>query len=74
MGWIEEWLQTEWPDAEIYATSVTEQWAVASLNGPNAIRVLEQLTDQPLDDESFPFMSMREATVAGIPRSRSASP
>jgi sarcosine oxidase subunit alpha len=67
MGWIEEWLQTEWPDLEVYATSVTEQWAVASLNGPDASKLLGELTDIPLDDESFPFMSMRQASVAGIP-------
>ncbi len=67
LGWIEEWLQTEWPEKQVYATSVTEQWAVASLNGPNARRVLEKLTDLPLDDAAFPFMSMRETTVAGIP-------
>ena len=67
LSWIEEWLQTEWPNMEVYATSVTEQWAVASLNGPNSIKVLSQLTDIPLDDESFPFMSVKDATVAGIP-------
>ena len=67
MSWIEEWLQTEWPDLEVYANSVTEQWAVASLNGPDAAKLLGELTDIPLDEESFPFMSMKEASVAGIP-------
>ncbi len=69
MGWIEEWLQTEWPQMEVYATSVTEQWAVASLNGPYARKVLEQVIDMPdsLNNDSFPFMSMREARVADIP-------
>jgi len=51
----------------VYATSVTEQWAVASLNGPNSRKLLEELTDLPLDSESFPFLSMKETTVAGIP-------
>ena len=60
-------LQTEWPDMEVYATSVTEQWAVASLNGPISRKLLEELTDLPLDSESFPFLSMKETTVAGIP-------
>ena len=67
MSWIEEWLQTEWPELEVYATSVTEQWAVASLNGPNSAKLLAELTDLPLDDESFPFMSWKDATIAGIP-------
>ncbi|MEM7195299.1 MAG: sarcosine oxidase subunit alpha family protein [Pseudomonadota bacterium] len=67
MGWLEEWLQTEWPEWDVYCTSVTEQWAVASLNGPNSRKVLEKLCDQPLDDDSFPFMSTQSFEVAGIP-------
>lgn len=67
MGWLEEWLQTEWPEWQVYCTSVTEQWAVATITGPNARSVLETLCDQPLDEESFPFMSMQQFTVAGIP-------
>lgn len=67
MNWIEEWLQTEWHEMEVYATSVTEQWAVASLNGPNARKLLAELTELALDSESFPFMSMRETRVADIP-------
>ncbi|MBX2883955.1 MAG: sarcosine oxidase subunit alpha family protein [Granulosicoccus sp.] len=67
MGWLEEWLQTEWPEWEVYCTSVTEQWSVASITGPNARALLAELCDQPLDEESFPFMSMKEFSVAGIP-------
>ena len=67
MNWIEEWLQTEWPELEVYATSVTEQPAVISLNGPDSARVLGELVDLPLDDQSFPFMSVRETMIAGIP-------
>jgi len=67
MGWLEEWLQTEWPEKKVYCTSVTEQWAVAALNGPNAMKVLTKLTDIPLDSHSFPHMSYCEATVAGVP-------
>ena len=67
LTWLEEWLQTEWPDKEVYCTSVTEQWAVAALNGPAARDLLSELTDVPLDAETFPFMSVREGKVAGIP-------
>jgi len=66
MSWIEEWLQTEWPEMEAYATSVTEQWAVASLNGPNCHKVLEKLTCSSLDLESFPMMSMKEMIIANL--------
>ena len=67
MAWLEEWLQTEWPEMQVYCTSVTEQWAVASISGPKARDLLAELTDIDLDPEGFPFMSMKEGTVAGVP-------
>lgn len=67
MGWLEEWLQTEWPSWEVYCTSVTEQWSVATITGPNARALLSELCDEPLDEESFPFMSMKEFRVADMP-------
>ena len=68
LGWLESWLQCEWPDMKVYCTSVTEQWATVAINGPMARRLLGELTsDIPLDNASFPFMSLRQGTVAGIP-------
>ena len=68
LGWMEEWLQTEWPELEAYCTSVTEQLATASISGPLARRLLSDLTDDiDTDRESFPFMSWRDGRVAGIP-------
>jgi sarcosine oxidase, subunit alpha len=66
--WIEDYLQTEWPDLEVYATSVTEQWAVASLSGPDSYHVVAELCDgiDP-DPEEFPFMSWADATIDGVP-------
>ena len=67
MNWLEELLQTEWPDWQVYCTSVTEQWAVMAINGPLARDLLTELCDADLSLEAFPFMSMIEAEVAGIP-------
>jgi len=67
LNWLEEWLQTEWPEARVYCTSVTEQWAVASISGPQSRALLARVCDGAIDAESFPFMSMRALTVAGIP-------
>ena len=66
MGWLEELLQTEWPDWEVYCTSVSEQWAVMAINGPCARDLLSELTDADLSADAFPFMSMIEADVAGV--------
>ena len=68
LGWLEEWLQTEWPGLRVYCNSVTEQWATASLSGPHARALLAELcTDVDLSPAAFPFMSLREGTVAGVP-------
>jgi sarcosine oxidase subunit alpha len=65
---LEEWLQTEWPDLEVYFTSVTDQWSAAAVAGPHARDVMRDLAPNlALDNESFPFLSMREASVAGLP-------
>lgn len=64
---LEDYLQTEWTDLKVYLTSVTEQWAVASLNGPRARDLLAELcTDIDLSPEAFTFMSWQDATVVGI--------
>ena len=65
---LEEWLQTEWPELEVYLTSVTEQWAAAAVSGPYARDLMADLAPAlPLDNDSFPFLSMREGVVAGAP-------
>jgi sarcosine oxidase subunit alpha len=67
LAWMEEWLQTEWPDLRVWLTSVTEQWATVAVVGPDSRELLAPLTDIPLDAGSFPFMAIREGHVVGIP-------
>ena len=68
VDWLDEWLQTEWPDLEVFCTPLTEEWATATLVGPRAREVLSALAPRlALDPAAFPFMQMREADVAGIP-------
>lgn len=68
LDWLEEWLQTEWPELEVYCTSVTEQWATVSVVGPNSRRIVQAIApDLDLSNAAFPFMTFREAKVAGIP-------
>lgn len=64
-AWMEEWLQTEWPDLRVYCTSVTEHYAQIALSGPRSLELLGPLVDIRL--ETMPFMSVREARVAGVP-------
>jgi sarcosine oxidase subunit alpha len=68
LDWMEEWLQTEWPDLRVYLTSVTEEWSVATLSGPNAAKILEAAgIDIDLNASAFPFMSMQDAHIGGLP-------
>ena len=66
MSWLEEFLQTEWLDMEVFCTSVTEQWTVLSISGPNSREFLSSLTDIDISKEAFPFMKMKEGKVCGI--------
>jgi sarcosine oxidase subunit alpha len=67
LAWLELWHQTEWPELDVYFTSVTDQWATCSFAGPNSRKVLEKLcTDVDLSAEAMKFMDYREGTVAGI--------
>jgi sarcosine oxidase subunit alpha len=68
LSWLEEWLQTEWPELKVYCNSVTEQWCTVGIAGPLARSLLAELTtDMDLGGDAFPFMSCRSGTVAGIP-------
>jgi sarcosine oxidase subunit alpha len=67
LGWMEEWLQTEWPELRVRLTSVTEQWATVAVVGPQSRAQLAPLTNIDLSNEAFPFMAIRQGVVAGIP-------
>jgi sarcosine oxidase, subunit alpha len=68
LSWLEEWLQTEWPELKVYCTSVTEEWAVIALAGPRSRDVLRAIgTDIDLSPEAFPHLSWRAGQVAGVP-------
>lgn len=68
LAWLEEWLQTEWPDLKVYCTSVTEHISTIALVGPKSRELLGKLvTDIDLSKYAFPFMHSRMATIDGIP-------
>ncbi len=68
LEWMEEWLQTEWPELRVHLTSVTEHWATIPLVGPRSREVLAAVVGDGLDvsNEAFPFMSWRDTVVAGV--------
>ncbi|MGW0710336.1 2Fe-2S iron-sulfur cluster-binding protein [Streptomyces sp. NPDC002643] len=68
LDWMEEWLQTEWPELRVHLTSVTEHWATIPLVGPRSRDVLA-LVAPALDvsNAAFGFMTWQDTVVAGVP-------
>ncbi len=67
MTWLEDYLQTEWPDLDVYLTSVTEQSAVVSVSGPKSGELITAICDgDGLDPDNFPFMSWKDAKIEDI--------
>lgn len=69
LDWLEEWLQTEWPELDVYCTSVTEQWSTIAVVGPKSREVIARVApDVDVSNEAFPFMTFQETTLAsGVP-------
>ncbi len=68
LNMMEDYLQTEWPDLNVWLTSTTEQYAVIALQGPNARKLLEPLVEGiDLSAEAFPHMAVREGMICGVP-------
>ena len=67
LGWLERWVQTEWPDMRVYMTSVTDHWSTFAVVGPKSRAVVQKVcADVDLSNEAFPFMGWRDGTVAGV--------
>ena len=68
LNMMEDYLQTEWPDLDVWLTSISEQWAVIALQGPRAREVIAPfVTGIDLSPEAFPHMAVREGTICGVP-------
>lgn len=68
LDWMEEWLQTEWPELRVHLTSVTEQWSVFPVVGPRSRDVIGAVfPDLDVSNEAFPFMTWRDTTLDDIP-------
>lgn len=63
--WLQWWLQSGWGQ-DVHLINVSEVNAAFNLAGPRAREVLAGLTDYDLSNETFPYMHVREATVAGV--------
>src|SRR5258707_7858122 len=65
---MEDYVQTEWTDLDVWLTSTTEQWAVIAIQGPNARKVLEPLLEGvDISAQALPHMSVAHGKILGVP-------
>jgi sarcosine oxidase, subunit alpha len=68
LGLMEDYVQTEWSDLDVWLTSTTEQWAVIAVQGPNARKVLEPLVqDVDISAGALPHMNVVRGRICGVP-------
>jgi sarcosine oxidase subunit alpha len=63
---MEEWLQTEWWDWQVYVANVTEQYAQVAVVGPNARTALERLGGMDVSKDALGFMDWADGTLGGF--------
>ncbi len=70
MVWLEELLQTRWPELKVHVSSVSEQWAGCAIAGPKSRAVLEKVlaNSDEISNDHCPFMGVIESTLEnGVP-------
>ncbi len=61
MVWLEELLQTRWPNLRVHVTSVTDLWAGVAVAGPKSRETIAACLEETkvISDENLPFMGVR---------------
>jgi sarcosine oxidase, subunit alpha len=65
-AWMEDWLQCEWWDWQVFTANVTEQYAQVAVVGPNARKLLEKLGGMDVSKETLPFMQWADGNLGGF--------
>jgi sarcosine oxidase subunit alpha len=63
---MEDYLQTEWSDLDVWLTSTTEQWAVIAVQGPRAREAVAPVIEG-IDVDRFSHMAVQDARICGVP-------
>lgn len=63
---MEDWLQCEWWDWQVYTSNITEQYAQIAVVGPNARALLEALGGMDVSREALPFMQWGDGQLGGF--------
>jgi sarcosine oxidase subunit alpha len=63
MQYLERLLQVDWPELDMYATSVTEQWAAAAVSGPKSRTLLARLVGIVVTNDAFACLAAGSCTL-----------
>ncbi|MFZ3581261.1 sarcosine oxidase subunit alpha family protein [Loktanella sp. DJP18] len=63
---MEDWLQCEWWDWQVYTANVTEQFAQFAVVGPKARQLLEGIGGMALSKDELPFMQWADGQLGGF--------
>ena len=67
LDWMEEWLQTEWPQLRVHLTSVTDHWATFPVAGPRARDVIAAVfPDVDASAAAFGFMTWQDTRLGDV--------
>ena len=68
LGMMEDFLQTEWRDLEVWLTSTSEQWSVIAVQGPKSREVIAGLVEGvDLSSTALPHMGVAHGRICGVP-------
>ncbi len=65
MTHLEHCAQTLWPNLDVRFVSSSDQWAQMAMAGPKSRTILQELVEDDLSNEAFPFLSAREVMLKG---------
>jgi sarcosine oxidase subunit alpha len=65
-NWLDDWLQTGFPEWDVKMTAVTDGYASINVAGPMSRELVGRLADIDLRPDAFGYMEVRTGTVAGV--------
>ncbi len=65
-NWLDDWLQTGFPEWDVKMTAVTDGYASINVAGPMSRELVGRVSDIDLRPDSFGYMEVRTGAVAGV--------
>ncbi|MGG7516504.1 sarcosine oxidase subunit alpha family protein [Allorhizobium undicola] len=65
MNHLEFCAQALWPELDVRLASVTDQWAQMALAGPNSRAIMQEIVDEDISNDAFPYLGAKEVSLFG---------